>query len=467
MDAHISTLSMSYPFSINNSLKQLLQNLVKFVCLHAPKTENTDTKNKAIELLVLITLDVRTEFLYENVSRTLDKMIGDTDTDEHQKRVYLHVLEHTYKLITNFTSISANTGNIIINEKILHNCLQFYEKILEKSSGRQALESFFTGDKDLVKVLMSVSSPQMSQQYSTRVLHFFNNLFQAAEKSSTDPSLNYLCNSMTKLANVDDDKLQTWLHHVIIGPGTSANGSSSSNDPTPTTTVTIEKTDADTKAGEAGGQWTIKQISNSDSQTLSDDQKSLIQENSQLLQALTSYIVKQSSSISEDVALTLLKALLPLGSQILSPSLEGAGFNELMVVMTTLADAGSGKGHTHLFPAASEWISLCTNNLIKKNVIESLDAENNEKNVMLEAACCLLDYLSEVVLGLTNHAQNAAFRSLSPPWEGETALDLENEWTDEVNEEDDSGEDSDEDSLCNKLCTFTITQKEFMNQVIE
>lgn len=205
IETHTSTLSLSYPFSINLSLRRLLQCLVKFICQHAPKTENTDTKNKAIELLVLITLDLGTEFLYENVSKTLDKMIGDTETDEHQKRVYLHFLEHSYKLINNYTS--STTCNVL-DEKILHGCLKFYEKILEKSSGRQALECFFTGDKDLVKVLMSVSSPQMSQQYSTRVLHFFNKLFQAAEKSSTDPSLNYLCSSMSKLANVNSDKLQ-------------------------------------------------------------------------------------------------------------------------------------------------------------------------------------------------------------------------------------------------------------------
>lgn len=458
---------MSSPFSINFSLKKLLQSLVKFVCQHAPKTENTDTKNKAIELLVLITLDLRTEFLHDTVSKTLDKMIGDAETDEHQKRVYLHVLEHTYKLITNYTSISANSSNIIISEKILHNCLKFYERILEKSSGRQALEAFFTGDRDLVKVLMSVSSPQMSQKYSTRVLRFFNNLFQAAEKSSTDPSLNYLCNSMSKLANVDENKLQIWLRHLIVGPSSATSGSDVQ---VPMTAVTITKTDpaVDAKNAEivSTSQWTITQVASSDnsSPTLSDDQKSLIQENSQLLQALTSYIVKQSTTISEDVALTLLKALLPLGSQILSPALEGTGFTELMIVMTTLADAGIGKGHSFLFPAACDWITNCKNYLIQKDMIDDFNNDESEKNVILEAACCLLDYISELVLALTSQNQTSNPRALSPPWQGESMLDLENEVPDDMNEEDDSGEDSDEDSLCNKLCTFTITQKEFMNQ---
>ena len=36
---------------------------------------------------------------------------------------------------------------------------------------------------------------------------------------------------------------------------------------------------------------------------------------------------------------------------------------------------------------------------------------------------------------------------------------------DEINDEDDSaGEDSDDEGLNSKLCTFTQTQKEFMNQ---
>ncbi len=39
------------------------------------------------------------------------------------------------------------------------------------------------------------------------------------------------------------------------------------------------------------------------------------------------------------------------------------------------------------------------------------------------------------------------------------------DWLDDVNDDDDSAtEDSDDDSLNNRLCTFTQTQKEFMNQ---
>lgn len=328
---------MSSPYSINLSLRRLLQCLTKFICDHAPKTENTDTKNKAIELLVSITLDLRTEFLYDTVTKTLDKMIGDTETDEHQKRVYLRVLDHTYKLITNYTSGNSENYSVNIDEKILHHCLKFYEKIIEKSSGRQALEIFFTGDRDLVKVLMSVSSPQMSQQYGTRVLHFFNKLFQAAEKSSTDPSLNYLCSSMSKLANVENEKLQTWLRQIIIG--------TNNIEPLVTTTVTLNKDES--PATSSNGKWTITAVESKDvtsSPTSNNDQKSLVQENSQLLQALTSFIVKQNSNVSEEVSITILKALIQLGKHLLSPTLEGAGFTDLMVDMIMLANAGSGKG---------------------------------------------------------------------------------------------------------------------------
>lgn len=441
IDTHIQTLSSSsYSFSINLSLKCLLQRLMKFVCNHAPQIENTDTKNKVIELLVSTTLDVRTEFLQESVSKVLEKMIGDAETDEHQKRVYLQILDNTYKLITNYT----NNLNGNVNEKILHNFLKFYERLIEKSAGRQALEAFFTGEKDLVKVLMSVSNPQMSQQYSTKVLHFFNKLFNCAEKSSTDPSLNYLCSSMSKLANVEGEKLQTWLRHVIIGP-------------------TAVPTSPESTDMVLSGQWQAS----GETASPNEEVKNLVQENSQLLQALTNFIVKPTSNVSEDVAGTILKALLRLGTHILSAPLDGSGFTDLMVVMTMLADAGTGSGHIFLFTVISElWLDDCRRYLNKPEIIEKLcNVPEADKNcIILDAACCMLDYMSDVINGILSHQKVPLQRPLSPAWENETPLDQDPEMLEEINDEEDSGEESDEDSLCNKLCTFTITQKEFMNQ---
>ena len=64
------------------------------------------------------------------------------------------------------------------------------------------------------------------------------------------------------------------------------------------------------------------------------------------------------SHVGEEVACAILTALIPMGSQILSPTSEGIGFAELMVVMATLAGAGSGLGHAALFQAATGWLEL-------------------------------------------------------------------------------------------------------------
>lgn len=479
VNAHVSTLSMNPTFKVNLSLKQLLLDLVKFICQHAPKTENTDVKNKALQLLVVLTLDARTEYLHETVQKCLDKMITGSDTDDHQKRVDSIILEHTYKLIVQYTCVS--TTNYSIDEKILHCCLKYWEKILERPAGRQALETFFKNEGDLIKVLMSVSGQQMSQQYSTRVLHFFNKLFQAIDKNPTDSSLNYLCSSISRLADVDDEKLQVWLRHVILGTSNMITSSASSNIQTTVITntklPTVEETvKAEVDISGTNNPWTVSQTVSSDSNVSpspSEEQKTLLQENSQLLQALTVYIVKQNSNICEEVAITILKALIPMGATILSPPIEGIGFSDLMVVMSMLADAGSGKGHSFLLAAVTEWLETCKQYLVQKEILDKMKEGvfSGKHSAMLDAACHMLNYVGDIADALVPQgtcsvgSSGSLIRALSPPWEGEAPPELDSEWTDDVNDEEDSAaEDSDEDSLCNKLCTFTVTQKEFMNQ---
>ena len=64
------------------------------------------------------------------------------------------------------------------------------------------------------------------------------------------------------------------------------------------------------------------------------------------------------SHVGEEVSRAILTALIPMGSQVLSPTSEGIGFAELMLVMETLAEAGSGSGHAALFQAAMGWLEL-------------------------------------------------------------------------------------------------------------
>lgn len=67
-------------------------------------------------------------------------------------------------------------------------------------------------------------------------------------------------------------------------------------------------------------------------------------------------VIHICSAVSEKVAHTFLSAMIPLGSQILSPASEGIGFSELMVVMAILSGAGSGSGHMELFETTPLWL---------------------------------------------------------------------------------------------------------------
>ncbi len=101
------------------------------------------------------------------------------------------------------------------------------------------------------------------------------------------------------------------------------------------------------------------------------------QENRLLLQNLTTYIVKETSAVDEEVASAFLLALIPMGSQILSSTPDVLGFSELMLIMTTLAGAGSGSGHLELIKAVISWLDTCKKYLSQKDVIEKLQENIN------------------------------------------------------------------------------------------
>ncbi|KFM56803.1 E3 ubiquitin-protein ligase UBR4, partial [Stegodyphus mimosarum] len=305
------------------------------------------------------------------------------------------------------------------------------EGLLDKSAGKKAMETFFAddSDNDMVNILLSAANSNLSPVYGTRVLKFFSKLFQQKEKNPGDKTLEKLCASlckMSKLGKVDSAMLQQWLSKVIFGG--------------PAQPV---------------------------------EEGNSVQENRLLLQSLTSYIVKQNSAVAEKVANTFLSAMIPMGSQILSPASEGIGFSELMVVMAILSGAGSGAGHLQLFKATPAWLELCKKYLAQKDVLEKLEQNisGGKHQIMMESCCYLLSYMADVVGALRFQNDKIAginrTGTASPPCDSELHHpEIDSDWAEDIgpDEEDTAGEESDEDSICNKLCTFTITQKEFMNQ---
>lgn len=82
-------------------------------------------------------------------------------------------------------------------------------------------------------------------------------------------------------------------------------------------------------------------------------EKEEIQVHQDLLHALTAFYTKDPSN--EEVPLIMLKAMIPLANYMLR-SEEGAGFRELMAVISQLA--GSGRGHVQLLSAAVGWLEI-------------------------------------------------------------------------------------------------------------
>ncbi|KAI5633455.1 putative zinc finger in n-recognin (UBR box) domain-containing protein [Phthorimaea operculella] len=135
--------------------------------------------------------------------------------------------------------------------------------------------------------------------------------------------------------------------------------------------------------------------------------------------------------------------------------------------MCRLADAHQGHDHRQLFPAAVNWLSVCVAHLSSQEILDKLEEGQVDGNLapQIESACVLLSYLADALHSI-NTTQPHTWRSVSPTWESPSDLGFDFDYTDEQQDDDDtSADDSDEDAMLQyKLCTFTVTQREFMNQ---
>ncbi|XP_058454823.1 protein purity of essence [Malaya genurostris] len=484
IDGHLTETSKHLTYSILLSLKHALKSCINLIFYMLPNYDDKQLDDELKGILIPMVFDLRSEYLYDVVNKCLESLLsGDASSETYQLLAYSNILQHSYQFLIEYTELSAQGQSINIEETVLHSIIKFWESMLDKSMGLKAMREFFYGNKkgNLVQVLLSFTGTSLSQKYATKVLLFFEKLFSTSEKLDAQFDEEEVGCCIGELANTDASKLKNWLSHILLGPrgvnSNSVGSNASSNVPTPTNMATVSAipsiTDqlavsaiSDNNTGNnasVGGDPDAMDIDyecmpwqRDTSRTGNDTVDEALEKNGKLLQVLVKYIVAENR-ISSSVSEALFQALIQIGHNLLCPAQEAIEFSDLLQVMITLADAGKGRGHAVLFTAAIDWLEISKNQVLESKVNRS----SPKTAVQLENVTAILKYMSDLLLGLGASGS----RSVNPPWEEETPLDAEDILDDLGGDDDDSAvEDSDEDSLSNKLCTFSITQKDFMNQ---
>ncbi|KAI0242917.1 E3 ubiquitin-protein ligase UBR4 [Lamellibrachia satsuma] len=400
LSAHLGTLCYHNMFTLSTSLKHVLLALVRF-CSDLIMYADVRIGSHHVHIL--------------QVTLTLERVLGPMDEEKFSSHTYQYAISVCHDIVINHSSPESNLG-----ERALCDSLGFMEMLLDVPVARVAMTKFYTEKADLASILLSSGKENVSLVYSSKVLRFFTQLFQLAEKHPQDKGFVSLCGSLGQLAQLDMTRLQEWLSKTMVI----------------------------TSAPEC-------------------EDIGKTHECHLLLQKLASCIVKDSSLVDPGVPKAILTALIPMGTQVLqSPS--NSCFCDLMVVMRTLAGAGDGAGHVALFQAAIQWLEQCKTYLAHGKVVEKLqDAKAGKHQTVLDSACFILSYIADILGALKQLLDRSA--AASPAYDGDTHVQTQEgdiDWAEElVAEEDDSTvEDSDEESLNNKLCTFVHTQKDYMNQ---
>ncbi|KAF9412274.1 hypothetical protein HW555_009165 [Spodoptera exigua] len=510
VSAHCELITANTKYSIGSSLMMLAYSAAKLLEVGASKlADNPELMKKTLDLIIPALMDGRLEFMSEPLAATLNTLVPQVQKAE--QLIHEHIIKTTYNVLVEHLQPST--------EKTLRHMVKYWEKILDRPAGRLAYEKVFADNSgySLGKILLS--APNARNPYAERVIKLFIKIFSGCEN---DLNSN-LCVSVCKFIGVaDQQKLSTLLAHICLGGsgGTTgtANGTPTETElPTPTSSAPdaggnpaslalrnalrsvfrSESSDAATR-NDSNAQRndsdlpvfdtpspapraqsdTAQQSANSESCSWSDGSKEsggagttaaavaepapapltdAANDNAALLSALCKHVVQHCG---EDVSERMLSTLVSVcGESACSPL--------LLREMCRLADAHAGHDHRQLFPAAVGWLANCVDNLGSQEVLDKLEEGQVDATLapQIESACVLLSYLADALHAI-NTTQPHTWRSVSPTWESPSDLGFDLDYTDEQQDDDDtSADDSDEDAMLQyKLCTFTVTQREFMNQ---
>ncbi|XP_047525824.1 E3 ubiquitin-protein ligase UBR4 [Pieris napi] len=504
VSAHCELMSDRAAYGVGPSLAMLARSAARLLEIGAAEiADSLELTRKTLALIVPALTDGRLEFLAEPLTATLHSIVPQAVKAE--EIVHEHILRTTYPALCAYAPSAEGT---------LVHIVRYWEEILDRPAGRAAYEAVFVeGDGEFVLGRILLSAPDTSNPFTDRVVKLFIKIFAGCESEDVSRSL---CVGVCKFIGVADRRsLLDLLGHICIYAPTlatvgTADGSPAGTElPTPTGSApdghpaslalrnaircVLFRTDGDaaprpdlpvfenpvaaTPAPGAQSETNAQQSGNSETCSWSDCSKDSAGAPGTGAGATRA---EASSPVGEGTHAALLTALCKhvvlhceeeASERMLGTLIEVSGEGcppPLLREMCRLADSHSGTLHELLFPAALAWLSSRVESLCSPEVLEKLEEgtiDNEKTSPQIESACTLLSYLGDAL-----HAIGAppshAWRSVSPTWESPSDLGFDLDYADEQQDDDDtSADDSDEDAvLTNKLCTFTVTQREFMNQ---
>lgn len=404
----------TYPVSENNCVKYVLSTLLQFF---NRLIEWGDKVPGQVSMSVFpLLFDASTQYVSEYVESIVHKAVGNNDSEEFKKMSLQTAVENSYRLaltpsLAQERKLSESEKQAsfenVVKDEIYVECMKLLELCIEKpESGIPAISEVlrcYDGNQSIVEILLTSASNWRPVSYRKKVLSFFSSLFGLLSNTEEPYYLQsvFLCDKLSLIKDVEDKLIHHWL-------------------------------------------WNMVQIPSH----IESSEEICVTEIRGLLHKLVATMASLDKSVLDStIAETLLTHLLGISEKLLDDN-KTVAFGELFVVMLSLATAC--KKHELLCEKSLQFLTICDKYLAEKRVLEKLmcSEENGKLTTTLECLSFVLTYIKQIFS--CDRVQD------------QEESDNESYWDDEFGHElapSDASDGEDEE-----LCSYTVTQKEFMNQ---
>ncbi|XP_065191781.1 E3 ubiquitin-protein ligase UBR4-like isoform X2 [Sycon ciliatum] len=397
--AHLSSMTgASQRFDVCAAVRHTIQGLLDFCSSIRNFVEDGESiRSLLINSVVPCLLDATCQPL-ATCFALLEGVLGSSTSAEFRDHVCQYTVSMYFDLI-----MRQKTATSCLPEKLSSALFAVPVSMLESDEIR-FIETHFSGEGDLLDLLMLSSLAHIDGSFTCRLLSFFTKY--CAQKAKAKP-VSQLTTQLSRLPELKETDLVSWIRRLIIS------------------------------------------LQTDDFHSPRDAFLDLILE------------LIASSAVNDSSYLAILKALIPIGTELLNSNLN-ISFSLFVHCASSLADACKENGHILLCTAAAEWLSI--GEAVLLNEMKDVDGEDDVvilSHPMLDSVTQLMRYLSNL---------SAAIKVASGKYQSDTTSDAEpglqdidGDWADDIPEDDESDVESEDESL-NKLCTFTTTQREYSKQ---